>query len=222
MPRPCWAASSSGDASPYTSPAPHAGPRTPRRTRRVPHRGRRRRRPGDRTPGRRHPVLLQQRLRRHHPRHRQRLRRLRRQRPRPGTRRAQGLHPRRNQLRFLRADAQEAAGNRTDQVRRRGLQGPLRAHRAVPPGTLRDHPRPGTDLLRGGHGQVRHRRRLRHLQADHRQHPGQPEQRLRPGRRPRHPAGHQRPRPGQHAEGRHLLGGAAHRRRRDHPARSSA
>ena len=46
-----------------------------------------------------------------------------------------------------------------------------------------DHPRPGTDLLRGGHGQVRHRGRLRHLQADHRQHPGQPEQRLRPERR---------------------------------------
>ncbi|MEC5190403.1 NAD(P)H-nitrite reductase large subunit [Arthrobacter sp. MP_M7] len=60
------------------------------------------------------------------------------------------------------------------------------------------------------------RDRLRHLQAHHREHPGQPEQRLRARRRPRHPAGHQRPRPGQHAKGRHLFGGPADRGRRNH------
>ncbi len=68
---------------------------------------------------------------------------------------------------------------------------------------------------------LRHRLRLRHLQARRRLDPRQPALRLHPRRRPRRPAGHQRPRARQHAARRHLLGRAAHPGRRDHARRSS-
>ena len=47
--------------------------------------------------------------------------------------------------------------------------------------------------------------------------PGHPRHRPHPRRRAGDAAGHQRPRDGEPAEGRHLLGGAAHPGRRDHP-----
>ncbi len=63
---------------------------------------------------------------------------------------------------------------------------------------------------------ARARPRLRHLQAGGGLDPRLPRLRAHPGRRAGGPAGHQRPLPRQHPEGRHLLGGAAHPRRGDH------
>ena len=61
---------------------------------------------------------------------------------------------------------------------------------------------------------------LRHLQAGRRLDPRLARQRARPRRRAGRPAGHQRPLPGQHPAQRHLLGRAAHPRRRDHPGQA--
>ena len=65
---------------------------------------------------------------------------------------------------------------------------------------------------------LRHRHRVRHLQADGRVDPGVDAsiRRAHPGRRAGVAAGHQRPLPCQHAAQRHLLGGAADAGRRVH------
>ena len=91
-----------------------------------------------------------------------------------------------------------------------------------PPGAVRPRPRcSGIRTLRRAasreHGT---RPRLRHLQAGRRLDPRVGWQRAHPRRRAGRAAGHQRPLPRQHPEGRHLLGRAAHPRRRDH-ARAS-
>ena len=99
-------------------------------------------------------------------------------------------------------------------------QGDLRALRLQPRRAVRHRQGDrGDELLRRAH-LARHRPRLRPLQAGRRLDPGQPAQRARPRRRARVAAGHQRPPPGQHAAQRHLLGGAAHPRRRDHRPRA--
>ena len=92
--------------------------------------------------------------------------------------------------------------------RRRGQQGAVRALRRTAGRSCSTssgcrHPH----LLRA-HRRARHRPRLRHLQAGRRLDPGLAGQRPHPRRRAGRAAGHQRPLPGQPAEGRHLLGGA--------------
>ena len=74
--------------------------------------------------------------------------------------------------------------------------------------------------LQRDHRPVRNRSGLRHLQAGGRLDPRLALRRAHPRRGPGRAAGHQRPGHGQPAEGRHLLGGAAHAGRRD-PARAA-
>ena len=181
-----------------------------RRPGRLPHAGGRRRCAGERRAARRRArVLLQQRDRRDDPRRRDR-RRLH------GRRRSEGLHPRRDRVRLVPAAGQEAPRHRARPQRREPQHRTVRALRALARPAVRRRPRLGAAHVQRDHRALRHRARLRHLQAGHRQHPGLPRPRPRPRRRDAHPAGHQRPRDGEHAEGRHLLGRPAHRRRRDH------
>ena len=133
-------------------------------------------------------------------------------------RRAEGLHPRGNPVRLVRAAGEEDPRERTGQGRHRGLARPVRALRAQPPGAVRGRAGARADLLRARSSRASARGRgcdickpaVGSILAS--QHGAYI---LDAG--PRRPAGHQRPRPGEHAEGRHLLGGPAHPRRRDHP-----
>ena len=93
----------------------------------------------------------------------------------------------------------------------------VRALRPVPRAALRRRPGQRRLVVHAGHRAVRHpsrRARLRHLPADRRVDPGDDVPGARPRGRAGHAAGHQRPRHGQPAEGRLVLGGPAHRRRR--------
>ncbi|WP_278257646.1 (2Fe-2S)-binding protein [Nocardioides convexus] len=74
--------------------------------------------------------------------------------------------------------------------------------------------------LRRHRRRARHRPGLRHLQAHGGLDPGHPAQPPRPRRQQRDAAGHQRRLPREPAEERHLLGGAAHPGRRDHPGQA--
>ncbi len=189
-----------------------AGRRSPARRPARAHRPGRRRRARFRRDARLGPGLLVQRrdegadLRRH--------RRARADR-RP---RRQGVHAGRDDLRLLRPAAQDAARRE----RGRAEQCSLRALHALAARAVRDRPGDRHQHVHRARATARHRSRLRHLQAGRRLDPGQPEQGRSPARRRAgRAAGHQRPLPRQHPEERHLLGGAAHPRRRDH-AREAA
>ena len=217
----------SDDAAPCSAASSSATPRVRRAaadgragrsvaTRRIPPARRRGRSPDGRPARRRRRLLLQQRDRRHDP--------LRGRRPGlHGRRRGEGLHRGRHELRLLRAAGQEARDDRAGEGRRRGEQGTVRALRPVPRRAVRRRPGAAgcttfSEIIER-HGA---RPGLRHLQAGRRLDPGLARHRPRPRRRAGHPAGHQRPRAGQPAEGRHLLGRPAHPRRRDHARAGSS
>ena len=140
--------------------------------------------------------------------HRRRLHR-----PRPAQVADQGLH----RLRRLRRLAQASLRARADRPWRQRRQEPVRALRLHPPGAVCAGAGGRGDHLRRTAGQTRPRpHRLRRLQAGGGLDPGVVLEPADHGPVAGAVAGHQRHLHGQHAEERHLFGGAAHSRRRDH------
>ena len=183
-------------------PGPQPRPGARRRVR-PPHRcGRRWRR--------RHRVLVPQRHRDADP-HRHPRRRA------GGRRGHQGLHQGRHRMRVLRVADRPPPGRRAPVGRQGGLPRPVRALRPVPPGAVRDRPDDRDPVLRRAGPALRQRPGLHGVQAG-----GGIDVRVPVlGPHPRRGAGvapgHQRPLPRQHPARRHLLGGPARARRRDHP-----
>ena len=130
-----------------------------RRPRRLPHARGRRRCAGERRAARRGArVLVQQRHGRDDPLRRDR-RRLH------GRRRRQGVHPRRGRVRIVPAAGQEARRHRARPQRREPQHRTVRALRALARPAVRCRPRIGAAHIQRDHRALRHRPRLRHLQA---------------------------------------------------------
>ena len=138
-----------------------------------------------------------------------------------GCRGHQVLHQGRSRLRVVRDDGQEDRRDRAREIRSGAQQRAVRALRHVTTSAVRRRPRVGAHDLQRGDRAVRHRPRLRHLQARTREHPLDARRHARARGRERDAAGHQRPRDGQPPEGRQLLGRPTDPRRRDH-ARGAA
>ncbi len=191
-----------------------------------PPRGVRRRGAEPRAARRRHGLLVQQRRRGRDPRrgHRARVHR---------PRGRQGVHARGDELRVVPAARQEDHHDRARPRRGRGLERPVRALRPLARPALRRRARrrpahlqrdrravrPGCRCAGGRERShagcragARRRTRLRHLQAHDRVDPRVARQRAHPRRRAGDAPGHERPRHGEHAEGRHVLRRPAHPR----------
>lgn len=129
---------------------------------------------------------------------------------------AQDGHPGRHKLRRMQLARQAAARVRAGASRRRGRQPSLRTLLVFTPAALSPRARGRAEVLRRRAAGIRPRPRLRCLQADDRLDPGLLLERVRLAARQGGAARHERLFPRQPAEGRHVLGGPAHTRRRDH------